>query len=143
MTTPDAGLREPPVSPEAGEELEALAPASIPNWPVPQMVADLMAHEAEAKRHAAEADRLRIEVKRIMLADGILTEQAGPVTVSIVETAAKLVIDDEVGIPAEFLRQKVEIDKERVKARLASGLPVRGARLEAGGPTLRISTRKK
>ena len=98
--------------------------------------------ELQARKKAAELRR-----DRYRDAAGELMDEAGDKTVKLPECTlsrragrVSLRVTDEAAVPALYKREvvTVQLDKEALQADLASGVPVEGAALSNGAPTLSI-----
>jgi hypothetical protein len=59
-------------------------------------------------------------------------------TISVVNTAPKIIITDEAALPEHFLRVKMEPDKTAIKTAIERGTHVPGATLSNAGTTIQI-----
>lgn len=125
------------------------------NWPLASMIEELSAVEAEeraaiqaekeAKDHRkAVADRVqdqRDRIRELMQSAGV-TQDASPLArVSITKTPPKLKIEDPDQIPDEFFELEPSRNDAKIKARIASGMTVPGARVEQS-ETLKVEWKK-
>lgn len=82
-----------------------------------------------------KAERLRVRLRDAMVSGGIPRFDTPRFRISVRDNPAKVVIDDEAAIPADYLREipaHHEPDKALIKAALADGYGVPGAHLERG-----------
>jgi len=126
------------------------------NWPLASMIQALdeieaeeraaAAAEKEAKEHRkAVADRVadqRDRIRELMQLAGVAQDTTPLAKVSVVKTPPKLKVDDPEAIPDEFFDMEPSRNDAKIKARLASGMAVPGAHLEAG-ETLKVEWVRK
>jgi hypothetical protein len=129
--------------------------STLANYPLESMVVDLSTIEAEeraaiqaekeAKEHRkAVGDRAsdaRDRIRDFMLENGVLQDTTPQARVSIVKTPSKLKIDDPEAIPDEFFELEPSRNDAKIKARIASGISVPGARLEQS-ETLKVEWKR-
>lgn len=128
---------------------------ALANYPLESMVQELAALDAEdraadaaekeAKDHRkAVADRLADHRKRIrdfLIENGVLQDTTPLARLSITKTPPKLKVDDPDAIPEEFFELEPSRNDAKIKARIASGISVPGARLEQS-ETLKVEWKK-
>ena len=128
---------------------------ALANYPLESMVVDLsnieaeeraaIAAEKEAKEHRkAVGDRAqdaRDRIRDFMRENGVLQDTTPQARLSIVKTPSKLKVDDPDAIPEEFFELEPSRNDAKIKARIASGISVPGARLEQS-ETLKVEWKK-
>lgn len=129
--------------------------ADSANWPLASMIEDLSAIEAEeraaiqaekeAKEHRkAVADRAadqRDRIRELMQSAGVAQDASPLAKVSIVKTPPKLKVENPDAVPDEFFDLEPSRNDARIKARVMSGMPVPGCKLEQS-ETLKVEWKK-
>lgn len=129
--------------------------AALANYPLERMVQELAALDAEdraaaaaekeAKEHRkAVADRLadhRERIRDFLIENGVMQDTTPLARLSITKTPPKLKVDDPDAIPEEFFELEPSRNDAKIKARIASGISVLGARLEQS-ETLKVEWKK-
>lgn len=126
---------------EAALELLAQQEEAVHEAKVSKAKADKAVKDAAAKVEETRGDIFKMMKKVGLLGDKITTAK-GEVSIAIVETPGSLVIENEAAIPEEFFESEPVLRTDKIKARIQSGMPVKGARIEKG-ETLRVSWSKE
>jgi Gp157 protein len=96
---------------------------------------------ARKERLERREQALRALIAKVMETAAIKKAELPEVTLSIRAGVPKVVIVEEKDIPAEFLRTKIEPDKEKIRAALAAADVVPGTMLSNAEPVLAIHIR--
>lgn len=128
---------------------------ALANYPLESMVLELSSIEAE-ERAAAEAEKeakehrracaervadQRDKIREFMQSNGVMQDTTPQARLTIAKTPPKLKIDDDEAIPDEFFELEPSRNDAKIKARIASGMSVPGARLEQS-ETLKVEWKK-
>jgi hypothetical protein len=105
---------------------------------ITERIAGLAARKDRAKRRAATMRGLLFAA---MEAAGVAKWTHPEFTVSVSQGRPGVIITDEAALPDECFRTVREIDKTKTKQLLSEGIPIAGAELANGMPTLTIRSK--
>lgn len=109
---------------------------------VENSIKDNRALKAQADKDIGEATKYIGEIKGQMLelmeGEGVVTTDAGDFSVTRKRSSPKVVIVDDARLSKQYVRLKIEPNKEAIKKALSQGDEVPGATLDNGGVTIQI-----
>lgn len=92
-----------------------------------------------AKKDALEAEayarQLRMEIKELMEAQGVLTMETDGFVLSVKRKAPGVIIQDESKLPEYVFETIRKVDLSKLKKAIGSGAPIEGAVMSNGGGT--------
>lgn len=96
---------------------------------------DLAEREARFKRRDAAMRELMM---KIMSASRQRKFELAEATISMRNTAPKLHVDDEAGLPEDYLKVETKADKKKIADDLKAGTEIPGCYMDNGGETISI-----